>query len=261
VPKFKWVFRKMKKMKRAVLILVCLSVSLVSQAEILYSVDFSSPTHTVGQPPALGGSTYPKDKPTQFGFEWGTAEVITDYDTLDQPLLLIPEPNPNRPSTRLDFELTGMESFSRYIMSVDMYLSSFESPLDRFNFYFDTPISHQIRFDRDGTIFQWGDGTVLSSFNFDEAFNFKVDVDIENNNWSLFINDGMIYSGIFHTITQGNPDLPERLDDVILILDYDDNTANVPIAVIDNFSITAVPEPATIVLFGLGGLLLRRKRA
>ena len=231
------------------------------QGEVLYNVDFNPPVHFVGQPPALGGNTYPKDKPTQFGFSWGTAIVLSEYGTLnDQPLLLIPQPDSSRPSVRLDFDLTGKENFPFYIMSVDMLLSSFESDSDIFHFYFDTPISHLIAFEHDGTIYQRGDNTDLNSFDFDKAFNFKVYVDIENNNWSLFINDGMLYSGIFHKPFPAHPELPEKLENIVMILDYDDNTPNIPIAVIDNLSIIGIPEPATILLLGLGGLFLRKRK-
>jgi len=232
------------------------------QGEVLYNVDFNPPVHSVGQPPALGGNTYPKDKPTQFGFSWGTAIVLSEYGTLnDQPLLLIPQPASSRPSVRLNFDLTGKETFPFYIMSVDMLLSSFKSGSDIFNFYFSTPVSHQIKFYYSGAIYQGGDHTVLlNSFDFDKAFNFKVHVDIENNNWSLFINDDMLYSCIFHTPAPAHPESPEKLERITMILDYDDNTSNIPIAVIDNLSIIGIPEPATIFLLGIGAVMVRKKR-
>ena len=98
---------------KTILIIIALVFPLTQVfGETLYYVDFSSPTHTIGQEPALGGSTYPKDKPTRFGYDHGTAEVLSSYGELDdQPLLLIPEYHTSRPAVRLDYSLAGRDSF------------------------------------------------------------------------------------------------------------------------------------------------------
>jgi hypothetical protein len=48
------------------------------------------------------------------------------------------------------------------------------------------------------------------------------------------------------------------VDDSAFSIQLVDQTGYDP--VIDNIAFTVIPEPATLLLFGLGGLLLRRKK-
>ncbi len=254
-------------MKKIVCFLIAVIIADTINAEILYDVDFSSPTHTLGEPPSLGGTSYPRNTPTSFDHSWGTAEVIQAYgDLTDQPLLLIPEiPSFGIPGAGLRFDLEGKRTFPVYTFEMDMFLSSFEHEQhyngDGFGLYFYTngSTAHSIHFRDDGSIHESSNHLLVTVFPFDEAFRFGVTINLPENEWTVYMNEEQVYTNTFHVPYPASPEIPTELWSIGMNLRDDGDTPSVPVGVIDNIGIVGLPEPATLSMVSLGLLLLRKR--
>ncbi len=95
-------------------------------------------------------------------------------------------------------------------------------------------------------------GNFSNNWDGSQLTHIKVEVDLANQWWSGWVNG---VQGVNEGSLGGNG------TDPLVIKDFRFQMDNNGSFILDNLTVTEVPEPASMVLMGLGGLLLARRRA
>ncbi len=185
----------------AVLIISVLRIDTAKSAFLLYGVDFSSPPHTVGQPPVAGTGPAPRDKPT--GIVFPGPEVTPSVGKLtSQPVKFT-----NRLDlSQLRFSISGRDGFSRvftrYIIEMDVLVESLKGDTwdGCFTILLDTPQVRNIYFQPDkkiGIFVPHGPGGEIASYSFGVPVALSIDVNLETSQWAISIDESHVYYGPF----------------------------------------------------------------
>ena len=137
------------------------SQPLQREGAVFYNVDFGTPPHTVGQPPALGAGSLPRDRPTDIVF--GTPMVVASLgDLSNQPLLFDRDGASGQSGLLYEqvwFDMPSEDSslprFPRYHIQMDVMFETIGSHTGDERLaaiHIDVPSAHQIRFDSNGQI-------------------------------------------------------------------------------------------------------------
>jgi hypothetical protein len=164
----------------------------IVQAEpvLIYDVDFGTPPHTVGQPPAVGSGSAPRRTPTAIVF--GDPKVVAAQGALtDQPCLF---GNGTSGYDQLQFSMAGLPADSTYRLELQVLVEVLAGswPNDDFSIILDLPTAHSIRFMTNGEIRA---GQVIGQFQFGVPVLVAIDLDIPADRWTIYLDGTYAYSG------------------------------------------------------------------
>ncbi len=218
-------------------------------ATIYYDIDFSSPPHTVGLPPATGSSIY-----TPSSIVFGEPLVNESLGLLnDQPLVF--NCRGNSPSFYYDqIRLKMDDGTGFYYTSFDVLTQNLIGSRNHFVLVYDTPHVQTIRFKNDGKIDLFGMEEV--DYEDNQLFHFEILTHISQKQTTIFINNSQVYQGSF---SPGDYLRSMRFS-LGLVSSLDDIDTSTYVGLDNIFVANCVPEPATIVLLGLGSLAMLRRR-
>lgn len=257
----------MKANKLYHLFVILFLISPQANSEIIYEVDFSAPTHTVGSTPAIGSTATPSDTPSEIII--GAPIVDAEFDGVLDQSLAYNAPRARREEIGFDLGLGA----DRYTLEFDVILTSLNNPnTELFSVYFDTPTEQSILFSNDSVdIFQPTPGGSIITGSIGQyidstAFNVLVDIDLVSSGWSIFLDQVLTHSGIFYAFDAGGA--TNDINRVRMSL-FESEDVGDALAKVDNILIQTdpepveVPTPATLPLLLLGVFQLyiyRRKK-
>jgi hypothetical protein len=162
---------------------------------VLYSVDFGSPPHTVGQPPVTGAGPAPRN--TVSAISSGTPTVAgAALDLADQPCAFS---SYDGEGDQLKLDLTDLPSAPSYTIAADVLVAAGD-PDGVFSFLFDTPEVRTIHFNRDETVSVFvpgsGDNTI-GVYKLGAMVHLDVDIYLELDMWTIKLNGTEFYTGDF----------------------------------------------------------------
>ena len=246
-------------------LVVLLFISTKAFSEIIYDVDFSAPTHTVGSLPTTGSTATPSDTPSEIII--GTPLVDAEFNgELNQSLAFN---SPRARSEAIGFDL-GLGA-DRYTLEFDVILTSLNNPnTELFSVSFDTPTEQSVLFSNYSVdIFQPtpGGSTITGSIgNYIDrtAFNVLVDIDLVASSWSIFLDQSLAHSGAFFAFDTGGS--TNDINRIRMSL-FESEDVGDALAKVDNILIQADPEPvgvpapasSLLLLVGLLPLLFLRR--
>ncbi|UCE85581.1 MAG: hypothetical protein JSU66_14790 [Deltaproteobacteria bacterium] len=234
-------------------------------ASLIYDVDFSSPTHLVGEPPALGAGPLPRATPTSLSTNTSTATVVAGFGALsDQPLLL--EGTSGITLTTVRFVLNDVETgiFDYHTIELDVLVDALSS-LSTFSVFVDSTQINRLTFSPFNEISGTGAISVtnsihgiqtIGSYQAGDVVSVAIDFDEVAQTWSIRLDGTPVFSD--DAVVTGQPA-------VRLVLQRSAATAADHRAAVDNFSITSVPEPGRgaltlSALAALGACVAARKK-
>jgi hypothetical protein len=235
--------------------MVMLSVSM-AQASVIthYDIDFSSPTHTAGSAPTVGGGS---DTPSSIVF--GQPTVEDSFGALAGQSLVFNTHGNTTPCCYYDqISLDLGLGYDNYQISFDLSSESYVNSGSNNNFAFllDTPEVRSLNFKNNSEIGVFnpsGDQGNIGSFFDGSLYHVLIDVDLNSNMWDVSLNGVSLYSGLFNS-DSGDIDS--------LRFSYGTTYAGVASTSfdsvgVDNILVTSqVPEPASLALIGVGLLSL-----
>lgn len=221
--------------------------------EIYYDIDFSSPVHVVGQSPTIDGSPE-----TPSSILYGNPTVVASYGQFtDQPLLFNTEGNKLSPFYEtINLSMNKGKGF--YYTSFDLLTHNLIGSRNSFTIFFDNPYAGGLTFANFGRM----NTGVFDFFEDDVPMHIEVMTDFINNNYKVLINRQIICDKQYFT-----PGHNPEVSDLVMIrfhlgLDIWTNEPDVSSYVaVDNIIVAdyVVPEPATLLLLGLGSLLIKKR--
>ncbi len=240
----------------SIIILIC--SNFCAATEIYYDIDFSSPEHTVGLPPAVGNSI---TRPSRIVV--GSPIVSQSLGALnDQPLVF--NTAGNDPSFYYDqIELDVHKHQSYYFVSFDILAQNLTNSLNNFSVIFDTPSIRNIVFQNDGNIHiinkissSYWEQFPIGTYTENSVLHFEINMDLTMHLWSISKNGMQIYKSSFY------PD--SDIEHIRFSLGLESGASSNDVSTyagLDNIIVAnGIPEPATLLLFGLGGLFLRKRK-
>lgn len=249
-------------MKRVLISAVCVIVmSNITLGSILYyDIDFSSPEHTVGLAPATGGGI---STPSRISF--GSPIVSESLGSLlDQPLVF--NSLGNDQSFYYDqIELNMDSGRGFYYTSFDVTTQNLIGSRNGFKLLYDLPWVHNITFKNNGIINIFD--RINVSYQDNQAMHFEVLMDISQDYAKVYIDNNLVYDDelLLHLNRNDPEDYYLRSlrfsHGLVLGIDPIDTSSFVGLDNIFVANYVPVPEPGTVLLFGFGGLILRRRKA
>jgi hypothetical protein len=223
-----------------VAILMGCAMSLIAQPAfaVLYNLDFSTPPHTVGLPPATGGGPPPRNTVSSIPF--GTPLVVSSFGVLiDQPLEF---DSFDGQGDQIRLVLSDLPASTFYRLETEVLVENLATQ-GNLGILFDTPTVRTIRFVQSGNINIFVPGIIsgsIGTFRFGTVVNLRVDVDLANDNWEIYLDNVLAHSGAFGAAT------------AVTAIRFSTNVTSPPPGVsagIDNVIVTeqsgptAVPDP------------------
>lgn len=258
--------KTIKMYRSFVVLFVPLFISPQVFSEIIYEVDFSAPTHSVGSLPAVGSTTTPSDTPTEIII--GAPLVDAEFNGVLNQSLAFNAPRARKEEIGFDLGLGA----DRYTLEFDVILTSLNNPnTELFSVYFDTPTEQTILFSNDNVdIFQPtpGGSTITGSIGQyvdSTALKVLVDIDLASAAWSIFLDQALAHSGAFYAFDAGG--VTNDIDRIRMSL-FESEDIGDALAKVDNILIQANPEPVEVsapatlpmLLIGLGTLFFMRRQ-
>ncbi|MDD5063174.1 MAG: PEP-CTERM sorting domain-containing protein [Phycisphaerae bacterium] len=243
------------------LALFLLFLPVFTKADTIYNIDFSSPAHTVGSQMTTGDSPPPRNTPTESIF--GDQIVRNSFGSLtQQPVELIPEDSGFLRYSQFKLDLEFTEHYPVYRLDFDVYMENFMAgAYDNFVVLFDTPSVVRLDLNSYGNILENGYltyGDIIGSFDFGQTVSMSVTVNMENNLWSIYSNSNHLWTGQFFHTSQAYPEPPDIIESIRFSLRDDSDFTNIPGCAVDNIRVIGAPEPATVLLLGLGAAFLKK---
>ena len=182
----------------ALVIVGALSAAPAAEAQLFYDVDFSSPTHTVGQPPTTGGGPPPRDTVSSIVF--GDPTVVTAVGALnDQPCEFR---SVDGTTDQFLLQLDDLPADTKYRLKCKVI---FISGTSNFTILFDTPQVRNIHFQPNGTVrifVPGGSNKVIGNYMIGQVVELQVDVDFDADNWEIRLDGTLAHSGAFGAATE-----------------------------------------------------------
>lgn len=175
-------------------LLMFVSGNFFTEGKVYYDIDFSSPEHTVGQPPAVGTSITTLSK-----IVFGEPLVVDSMDNLqDQPLEFNTLGN-NAPFYYDQIMLDMNDGNDLYYVSFKIETQNLLSSTNQFTVFFDTPNVRSIRFSGNGicNIFE----NTPVSFQDNELLHFEALFDISQKHAIVHINGIQHYNGSLGSVS------------------------------------------------------------
>jgi len=236
--------------KLIISILTVLSGNINAATNIIYDINFSSPTHTVGSTPTTGNSAS-----TISSVNFGQPVVEESFGSLtNQPLVF----NPNIHSYE-QIELGLGSGFGNYKLSFDMETRNLVNSNYSFSIFFDAPNANTLNFNYAygyGRVKSWSANVYPQFFGYysDETLmHVEIEVDPVKKLWIIDIGDiAPAFTGSFLAWSNDIESIRFSLAPNLGDQGIDTNV----FVGIDNILVTteSVPEPCAMVLFGFLGL-------
>jgi hypothetical protein len=242
-------------MKKYTAALICILSQSANSSVILHQSDWESPF-----------------TPT-YTTRFGSPEISSPTGVFNSRSLAF-NTSGNSPSNYYDqirYDLGSAGStYSNFQLSFDIYTDSLINSTNQFTIFFDTPTVRKLYFTEYGKIVVkpgWGYQRVLANYNENERMHIDMMFNIGLNEWSIALDNVNIYSGIIDDTT--NPFLKpaERLRSIRFshgLYTGADGPNHLTTVYLDNVTISAVPLPPVLWLFGSGlvglaGMAKRKK--
>ena len=167
---------------------------------MLYDLDFSSSSHTVGSPPVTGAGTAPRT--TVWSINFGTPTVVSTFGVLtDQPL----EFNAfDGQGDQIQLSLADLPAGSAYVLAAQIVVGEIAAR-GYFRVFVDTPEFRSISFNSDGTVkalVHDGSSSTIGTFGFGEKIDLKVEVDLSADHWNVYPDGVSVLSADFGGATR-----------------------------------------------------------
>jgi hypothetical protein len=163
---------------------------------VFYDIDFGTPPHTVGLPPAVGAGPPPRDTVSSINF--GTPTVVSAFGVLtDQPCEFDSFDNQG---DQIQLNLNDLPSTNFYTMDCDLVVADISGSNGEYVILFDTPTVRTIRFLANGDIvvFVPGDPTVtIGTYTFGSLIHVRSEIDLGSDSWRIFLNNVPVHAGSF----------------------------------------------------------------
>lgn len=164
--------------------------------DLLYSVDFGSPPHTVGLIPVTSTGEAPRNYVSNINF--GTPTVVTSLGALtDQPLEF---DSFDLVGDQVQIQLNDLPSANKYFISVDISVVDVVTFDRSFVLFLDTPQVRSIAFQSDNSIREFvpgSSGSTIDSYTFGSKISLGIKVDLISDTWEIFINGNSTHLGGF----------------------------------------------------------------
>ncbi len=231
-------------MNKYIYILVVLILIFEAEvfSDVLYDIDFSSPTHVVGEQMTVGYGPVPRNTPSMSNF--GEQIVVTSYGSLtEQPIQLIPDTSSINPYAYSQFRLDlSTFEYPIYRLDFDVYLENMTvGSWDGFTALFDVPVTVRLNFTNEGNIVG-RHYNPIGSFDFSQLLSMSILVDLPDNTWSITCNSEHLYTGQFFYPYPAHPDLPTFIRSIRFSLRDDLADSVAPGAAIDNIKVIGISE-------------------
>lgn len=214
---------------------------LSAKAYLLYDVNFSSPPHTLEQPPVTGGDGPPRLTPSGIPNLFPGARVVQSEGTLtDQPCKFIVQAG--NMYAQLCFGLSPNQGgfatiYPRYIVEMDLLPEQIVGQYNAFTIFFDAPLVRNIYFNPDGTVSCYdGKGfTTIGTYTLGNTVSIKVDIDLIRSSWKIWLNGKQVCNRPFYS--------NELLD---FRLSLGDRGEYGNLAAVDNIKVYGIAESADL---------------
>lgn len=230
------------------------SAAAAQGEQLLYSIDFSSPFHQVGQPATVDLGDAPRRGPSRSHFQLPT--VVADAGPITNGALRFAAPSEISSLSQIelgienDFSGLGVDA-PAYEFSADIIVDNLNSSFDRFTIFFDSPRVNPISLLSGGFIQPDGVGTSIGRFMEGELLHLSVVFMTDQERWQINVNGVDLFSGSVPR------EASEGLRQIRLSLADRDERGSV--VFVDNIAVRAIPAPSAAPLL-LGLLIPRRRR-
>jgi hypothetical protein len=179
------------------------TIAVPAEAVVYYDIDFGTPPHTVGLPPATGGGPPPRDTVSAINF--GAPIVVSSLGALtDQPLKF---DSFDLDGDQIKLVLDDLPASTSYTIECDVLIEQ-STKEQRFAIFHDTPIVRNIEF-IDGVVYAFIPG-VNDPWPGDPIGNYtpgvpvlvRSEVDLATDHWQIFLDNVPAYSGTFGGATE-----------------------------------------------------------
>lgn len=210
-------------------VLLCAAIPAVAAAQtVLYDIDFSSPIHADGSPPAVGDGPAPRATVSRIAY--GSPTVVAGYGELaGQPCLF---DSGDGVGDQVALDLAGLPPADFYQLSARLVIGTIASS-GSFSIHFDAPSVRTISFNAAGEVrvqVPNATSTVVATYDVGAAIDLRVDVDLAGDGWRIYLDGRAVHSGTFSgavaieevrlsTNVAGNPPLvTAAVDDLVIAI-------------------------------------------
>ncbi len=193
----------------------------------IYDIDFGTPPHTVGLPPATGSGPVPRH----------VVSAVTMGDPLVVPVSgpLVYQPlefNSAGGADQIRLALNDLALSCFYSVDCDMYVGA--SSTSSFIVYLDAPTFRRVDFTSSSNVtiqIAGGATQTVGTYPRGAAFRFLTEADLRNDTWRVAVDGGVLYEGTFGGATSIST----------IRFSTPTGTSNV-VAAIDNVVVRALPD-------------------
>jgi hypothetical protein len=173
-------------------LVACVLLATADDAHaLLYDVDFSTPPHTVGQPPATGGGPPPRETVSQI--LTGDPTVLASVGALTHQPLRLNSFDGSR--DKISFRLDNLPASDHYCLMADVLVNQADDN-GQLDFVLDAPTRPTIHFQGDGTIKAFvsgvtADSLVIGHYALGDVVGLQISIDLVTDIWEISL-DGVL---------------------------------------------------------------------
>lgn len=190
--------RRIPRFAAAVTLTLAALLSVVPSARaLLYDLDFSTPPHTVGQPPVTGSGAAPRQ--TVSSVNHGNPTVVAAHGPMAvQPCRFN---SVDGTGDQIELRLDDLPASNRYYLAADIVLTDAPvSPLAQFNVIFDAPTVRVIDFCGNGIVRLLDPNLGPLEFPgllIGDVVRLEVEVDLDTDIWRVSLDGDLLHEGSF----------------------------------------------------------------